>query len=330
MGIDAQRLRALCRYEDRRAGLREEFLERRLGPGRALALLSSPLGERRSPAWVIAPSIGPEHGNLRRLETLVARALAGAGFAALRIRPDLHPDRGASGEIDLDARMAEVEDAITVMGDELGLGPVGLAGTLFGGTLAGLAAERHGAPALVLVEPVTRGRRYVRETVRRQAVAELMAATEEGTSDEQAGESPGTGSAEEEPARRPLDELAASGQTTVRGLRLTQAQFDRIAEVDLVEAMRGFAGRTLLAGVTASGAPSPGVRKLRSHLESLGGAVTFELFEDPLPAPLGEYYYRNAGPVRIDTRLELDQRIAHTVAEWAVRELGGAPGLVAA
>jgi hypothetical protein len=164
----------------------------------------------------------------------------------------------------------------------------------------------------------------VRETVRRQAVAELIASAEEGTDE------PAARPTEDEPARRPLEELAAAGETTIRGLRLTQGQFDRIAEVDLVEAMAAYGGRTLLVAVTASGSPSPGVRKLREQLESLGGAVSFELMQDPLPAPLGEYYYRNAGPVRIDTRLELDRRIAGAVAEWALRELGGAPGQVAA
>lgn len=325
MGINVQRLTDLCRYEDRDAGLREEFLERRLGSGGALALLSSPLGERRSPTWVIVPSIGPEHGNLRRLETLVARALAAAGFPALRIRPDLHPARGASAEIDLDTRLAEVQDAIALLADEHGAGSIGLAGALFGATVAALTAERHGAAGLALIEPVTRGRRYVRETLRRQAVAELMVAAEDGRSDNPAGQPE-----EGEPVRRPLEELADAGETTIRGLRLTQEQFDRIAAIDLVECVRAYGGPTLLVGITATRSPSPGVRKLLGHLESLGGGVAFELLQDPLPAPFGEYYYRNAGSLRIDTRLELDQRVAGAVAGWALRELGDAPGPVAA
>jgi hypothetical protein len=45
------------------------------------------------------------------------------------------------------------------------------------------------------------------------------------------------------------------------------------------------------------------------------------MLEDPLPAPFGEYPFRNAGPMRIDTRLELDQRLARVTTDWAGRSL---------
>lgn len=321
MAIDSQRLTQLRRYEDVEARIAEEYIERRLGAGRALALLSSPLAEPRSVGWVIAPSIGPEHGNLRRLETLVARSLAEAGFPTLRIRPDLHPDippgRGAIGEIDLSTRIEEVDEAVDVIAGETGVRAVGLAGMLFGGTVAALAAERLAAPGLALVEPVIRGKRYVRETVRRQAVAELIASTEE---DEPRGELE-----EEGPARRPLEELAAAGETSIRGLRLTQEQFDRISEIDLARDVSVYRGSSLLIGISPSDSPSPGTAKLHAQLEALGGRVAFELLQDPLPAPFGEYYYRNAGAIRIDTRLELDQRIAGAVAAWALGEFSPSP-----
>ena len=48
--------------------------------------------------------------------------------------------------------------------------------------------------------------------------------------------------------------------------------------------------------------------------------------QDPLPAPFGEYYYRNAGPIRIDTRLELDQRLSQATTAWALGALEDEPG----
>ena len=101
MPIDVERLRRLRRYEDPRP--RDLRGVRRARRGWR-ALLRSALRSARGPrplGWVISPSIGPEHGNLRRLETLLARDLATAGFPTLRIRPDLHPVSGAGGEIDL-------------------------------------------------------------------------------------------------------------------------------------------------------------------------------------------------------------------------------------
>lgn len=295
MASSSDMLSALRRYEDPEAGLFEEFAERRLGPGGAFALLAGPLGERRPLAWAICPTIGPEQGNLRRLEALVARRLAGSGFEVARIRPDVHP---LHGEISLPTRLAELEDAVDLLRGR-GAGGVGLVGTLFGGTVAALAAERLEIAALALVEPAVRGRQYARELLRREAVADLMA-------DEQGD------------AEGPKRELAATGRVTIRGLQLTNEAYEALSAVDLTSELRSFAGRSLLVGVSPSGEPGPGLRKLRDRLAELGGGVTVAGLADPLYAPLGEYYYRDAGLLRLDTRLELDGRIADAVAGWAL------------
>jgi len=295
MASSSDMLSALRRYEDPEADLFEEFAERRLGPGGAFALLAGPLAERRPLAWAICPTIGPEQGNLRRLEALVARRLAGSGFEVARIRPDVHP---LHGEISLPTRLAELEDAVDLLRGR-GAGRVGLVGTLFGGTVAALAAERLEVAALALVEPAVRGRQYARELLRREAVADLMA-DEEGD------------------AEGPKRELAATGRVTIRGLQLTTEAFEALGAVDLTSELRSFAGRSLLVGVSPSGEPGPGLRKLRDRLAELGGDVTVAGLADPLYAPLGEYYYRDAGLLRLDTRLELDGKIADAVAGWAL------------
>lgn len=307
MQTDSHTLAHAWRYEDPEAGIFEKFLDRRLGPHAALALLSGPLAERKSLGWVICPSIGPEHGNLRRLEALVARRLAGAGFPVLRIRPDVDPTLGVFGEIDLSVRLREVEDALEVLPAESGEQAVGLLGILFGGTVAALVGDRLSLPAMALIEPVVRGRQYLREAMRRHAVGEMMAAAE---------------AAAEEPdaslAQRPMRELSTVGHTTIRGLRLSREEFESISTVNLADDLLSFCGRTLLVGISPTGAVSPGLRKLRERLDALEGDVTLDLIADPLPAPLGDYYYQNEGAVRVDTRLELDVRLAGAVAAWAL------------
>ncbi|HEU4451394.1 MAG TPA: hypothetical protein VFR63_15620 [Gaiellaceae bacterium] len=298
MASSSHTLTALSRYEDPEAGLFEEFPERRLGPGGAFALLAGPLRERRALAWAMCPSVGPEQGNLRRLEALVARRLAASGFEVARIRPDVHP---LHREISLPTRLAELEDAADLLRAR-GAESVGLVGTLFGGTVAALAAERLRAAALALVEPALRGRQYARELLRREAVAQLM------------GEEEGEGDGGDGPKRA----LAATGRVTIRGLGLTQEAYDAISAVDLLADVGSFAGRSLLVGVSPSGEPTPGLGKLRDRLDGLGGDATVVGIADPLYAPLGEYYYRDAGLLRLDTRLELDGKIAETVAAWAL------------
>jgi hypothetical protein len=319
MPIDLERLRRQRRYEDFDNGVADEFLEHRLGPGGAFALLSAPLDDAGPRGWVISPSIGPEHGNLRRLETLLAGQLAASGFPVLRIRPDLHPVKGSVGEIDLSARLAETEEAVSVLAEASGVRTVGLVGALSGGMVAAMVADQLGSPELALIEPVSRGKRYIRETIRRQAIAELIASTD--------GAANGDGAEPEAPEspQRPLEELAATGETWVRGLRLTSSEYDRIAAVDLARDLDAFSGRSLLIGISPSGSVPTGLDKLRAHLGALGGDVTLELLDDPLPAPFGEYPFRNAGPVRIDTRLELDQRLARVTTEWAGGSLEADP-----
>ncbi|MGH3072859.1 MAG: hypothetical protein ACRDNB_11420 [Gaiellaceae bacterium] len=299
MHIDGHPLTRLRRYEDPEAGIFEEFAVERLGADRALALLAGPLEERRTTAWVICPAIGPAHGNLRRLEALVARTLAAAGFVSLRIRPDADP---VQREIDLSKRLAEIEAGIELARAETGVENVGLAGALFGGTLAALTADRLGLPALALVQPASRGRQFARGLLRREAVAQLMGADEEAAA-----------------AEGPMHELSTSGIVSIRGLTLTQEAFDAISTVKLVEDMRAFRGRSLLVDVSPGGVVSTSVAKLAERLAELGGETTMETIADPLYAPLGEYYYRDAGLLRIDTRLELDQKVAHKVSAWALQ-----------
>ena len=298
MASRSDTLSTLRRYEDPEAGLFEEFAERRLGPGGAFALLAGPLRERRALAWAICPTVGPEQGNLRRLEALVARRLAGSGFEVVRIRPDVHP---LHGEISLPTRLAELEEAVDLLRAR-GAGGVGLIGTLFGGTVAALLAERLEIAALALVEPVVRGRQYTRGLLRREAVASLMADDDEGD------------------AEGPKRELAATGRVSIRGLQLTQDAYDAVAAVDLTAELRTFAGSSLLVGISPSGEPSPGLKKLRERLAELGGEVVVGGIADPLYAPLGEYYYREAGLLRLDTRLDLDRQVAYLVAKWALAQ----------
>src|SRR5687767_6769329 len=105
MAVESHTLAQLRRYEDTATGIYEEFAAPRLGSGGAFALLAGPLAQAQSTGWVVCPTVGPEHGNLRRLEALVARELAAAGFPTLRIRPDADP---AHREIDPPRTLEEV------------------------------------------------------------------------------------------------------------------------------------------------------------------------------------------------------------------------------
>ena len=120
-----------------------------------------------------------------------------------------------------------------------------------------------------------------------------------------------------------MRELAETGHTTVRGLGLSSSELDRISAVNLLEDIQSFGGRSLLVGVSPTGAIAAGLRKLAARLEELGGEVTLESVQDPLEAPLGDYYYRNVGAVarRYPARRSI-RRLAALTVSWALAASG--------
>jgi hypothetical protein len=290
--VNARLLNELRRYEDPGAGIYEEFAAERLGPASSFALLSGPLGEPRTTAFVICPSPGPEHGGVRRLEAVLARRLAAAGFAAVRIRREPGTEHA---EIELETRLAEIDEAVALLPRE----SVGAAGVLFGATLAAVAAARHAFSLLALVQPVATGRQYARELLRREAVARMLAAGGDG-------------------AGGPADELETAGRTTIRGLPLSSAGVDSLSAVSLEESLAAAGAASLLVEISPAGAVSPALAQLAERAAAAGRDVTLEAIRDPLLAPLGEDYYRGAGLARVDSRLALDAKVAAAVTDWAL------------
>lgn len=110
-----------------------------------------------------------------------------------------------------------------------------------------LACEAFALQGLVAIEPVRRGRQYVRESLRRQAVNDLMSVPEESG------------------AESPLRQLETTGTASIRGLELTKSAYERIAGLDFVEQLSSFRGRSLLVGISAAGAASPQIAALQER-----------------------------------------------------------------
>jgi hypothetical protein len=168
--------------------------------------------------------------------------------------------------------------------------------------VAALTADRRELCALALIEPVVKGRQYLREALRMQSLSDLVAG----------------GAVAPAQART---RLAEAGNTTIRGFELRQETYDEIAAVDL-ENLTGFRGRSLLVAVAASGEPSSSLRRLYEGLLERDLESTLQVVPDPLVVPFGESYLRDVGNVRRDTRLELDRRLAATVIEWLLSRSG--------
>jgi hypothetical protein len=305
--IDDEYFRRLRRYEDPASGIAEEFLPAAVGPGGAVPILSTPLGEQREPGWVLCSALTKERSFLRRLEALVARTLAAAGYPVIRVRGGTDGAGGPGRELDVAARIAEAEEAAAALRAQTQVTEVGTAGALAGGLVAALVADRLELPYLAAVDPVVRGRQFVRDALRRQSASALVK---------------GEGADAPAPAGRALEQLEEQGWTTVRGFRLTREAHEQLTGLDLLEQLTRFSGAALLVHVTRGGTPPRGLVELGEHLRGLGAAVDVQTVEDALVFPFGESYLRNVGYVRTDTRIELDRALAGTLVAWLGQQAG--------
>ena len=128
-------------------------------------VLHTPAGGAARAGIVICPPIGKEHVDSYRGLKLLAEALCARGFAVLRFD---YPGTGDSaGEQRSDTAVAQFQAGVRAAVDYLraaGVQRVGVVGLRFGALLAASLADRLGeVTAMALWDPVTDGRRYLRE-----------------------------------------------------------------------------------------------------------------------------------------------------------------------
>ena len=314
MRVDLETLRRNRRYEDPGAGISEEFLQPSLGLGRTVAVLSRPLSPSLNVGWVMCHSYGMEQVHLGRLDVIVARDLSRAGFPVLRFHGQGYGDaESAMEKATPSSHVAECRDAVKLMTEELGIPTVWVFGARFGGTVAALTAEQLGLTSMVLVDPMTKGERIVRDLVRSQVLADMIEFGEDGGKRLELND---------------LDaEFARKGWVDIKGFPLTEQGYREFVDLDLIKDVTSFSGSALLVAVSRTQRIGAGLTSLHHHLEKLGGESTIEVIEDPVAPQFGQFRWRavEGGQAKRDTQLELNERIAEVTVEWARAQVGGAP-----
>ncbi len=224
-------------------------------PGRPLlGWLSTPERGLTSSGVLILPAIGYSYWSSHQTVRALAERLAGAGHTVLRF--DYHGTGDSSGdqwEIDrLDAWRASATAAAAEL-RRLGCRSLALVGVRLGATLALLDGAALGAEAVIAWEPVTAGRRHVRE------IRMLAMAVPAG--DGRGGEEEGT---------------LVSG-----GVVFTPQTLDDLAKLDLDRIVERPAPRALVVSAAA------GEPELIARLRALGCAAEHRLAngEEALDAP---------------------------------------------
>jgi pimeloyl-ACP methyl ester carboxylesterase len=269
-GVDYALLESLRSTEHLGLGIRETFVTPDIGGAPSLGVLAEPIdGAVADLGWVFCHSQGLEQRYVEPLEVDLARGLAARGFRVLRFYCQGYGDSATiDGRTALSTHLRDSVDAIALMRD-LGNSRLGFFGARFGAIVAALCAERHGGQALILWDPATSGKGYLRNLLRQDAVSAVtLRAQLEGWS---FGEWDGKRGGGPDPMR----ELEETGVISVDGLTIDREAYDELMAVDLATDLVTYSGDSLVVQVSRNTTPRADMSRLVESLGARGGA-TFE------------------------------------------------------
>lgn len=299
MPVDHNLLGSLREHEDPRLGIRERFLTPRIGGGGTIAVLASPLFPPSTMGWVICGSFGMDQVYLLPFEVSLARRLAASGFQVLRYHAQGYGDSQLdSQDASLSSHIQNAVEAVDVLVESAGVSAVGLIGARFGATTAALVAGRVGARGLVLLDPVTSGRRYIQTLIRRALAADLSEKDSAGMPTD------------------PMQTLEETGVLDIEGTEFTRQVLDEISSLELAAALDAFTGRSLVLQLSRSPEVKEDVQTLSAKLVELGGGCELDVIADPDSAKFGLPRYRRAGEHKVDVQSGLVERLISRTVSW--------------
>ena len=298
--VALQELRA---FDDPRIGVREEFATPQIGGARTVAVLSTPLVGNPTVGWIICHSYGLEQIDFQPIESALARAIAAGGSAVLRFHVQGYGDSRRTPEhTGLGSHLEETAEAAAFLSGSTGVSSVGYMGARFGGLVAAMAAEQSGAGAMILWEPVVKGRTYMRRLAFLSAMTELLTA----------GRPAGSG-------EDPEAVIERTGVLDVQGFPLRREVFREVSEIDLSSRLTRFGGDALILQVSRSQVVRPDLERLASRLRDLSGRCSLEVVADRSADRFGQPRYRPAGTTRkVDTQETLVPALISRTAGWAL------------
>ena len=226
---------------------------------------------------VFCPSLFAEEQKMYGTQVLTARALADAGFAAVRFH---YRGTGHSGGVidalTVETMLEDVSRARAYLEEMTGVMPLGFCGGRFGGLMAALAAQAHQAAALMLWEPVLDGRSYFRDIFR----ASQLSALAGGASAVTVGQA--------------VERLRAERTVDVLGQPIHLSLYESAVERRMADVSLGGPLPVFLVQISARQQLKPEYVALKDALERRGVSVETALIEgegawsfvdSPMPSP---------------------------------------------
>jgi alpha/beta superfamily hydrolase len=279
---------------DPMSGIREEVEFLGLGPLRMFGFLHLPSGQPDAGVVICSPFQAELLKTYRR-EVLLARELAGRGFAVQRFhyRGSANSD-GDAADCTFDTMVEDTELAVDRLVERTGVSRVALVGTRWGGLVAAaVAGRRPESSPLALWEPVVDPAHYFREVFRGRLVMSLKGDSGDRTSD-------------------PLDELARNGSIDILGYTITAQLHDSAMGHSLVDELGNRPRAILLVGYGRGGTLTAEYSALRDHWTERGFSVESHV------VPSREAWWFGRAPTGRRDDLVRDKTFVGLVGDWLV------------
>jgi pimeloyl-ACP methyl ester carboxylesterase len=239
---------------------------------------------------------------LAAFDASLCRALASSGHAALRFHSQGHGDSELGPEaLSIEYQVEGALDAIERARSDTDSDVVGLIGVRFGGAIAALAAVRGDVGPLVLIDPVTKGRTFLRSLARLDRATEVSLGSNAAVS-----------------KNDPFEIARAEGVLEIDGFAVPWPTVVEFEAIDLIQRAVAMRGPVLILQVSRSKDPRGELQRL---VERFGprAALDVVVHEDALR--LGLPPWRLSGKrAKVDSLAGLAKAIIEKTVRWCVRE----------
>lgn len=289
-------------YEQAELGFRERFSTPTLGGARTVAVHTEPVDGVAPITWVVHHSFGPEHDNLAAFDATLCRALAASGHATIRFHSQGHGDSELGPDaLGTERQVAGALDAVELARDGSDSHVVGLIGVRFGGAIATLAAARAEVGSVALIDPMTKGRAFLRSLVRLDRTTEVSLGSRATIAKED-----------------PFEVAQAEGVMEIEGFAVPWPVVVELEGLDLLQVAAPSDVPALVLQVSRSDAPRDELRRL---VERLGARAALEVVVDDSALRFGLPPWRLAGDgQKVDSLASLTRAVVDRTVRWCVRQ----------
>lgn len=228
-------------------------------------------------AYVFCPPFAEEEKSAHRVFVDLARRIAAAGHAVLRIQyRGCGDSEGEFEAFSCPEWRNDIGASLEFLRERTGA-PLGLLGLRLGASLAAEAAEVSPVERLILWEPIIDGRQYMSLNLRRKLLRRMLTEKEGCSASAPHGSTATPAAVRESPPDTIEDGIDFEGYLLVPRLQ------EDIASINLLHSIKHFHGNVLLTQIASQTAPGKPMQTLAERYQKAGADVEAQVVvEQPI------------------------------------------------